>query len=301
MNRWFFNTIASTLAYLSRIFEKISRHLAMSAFRFRIPYSNSTILIGGDLIGILESDVTSKLQLRAEGYATTLASEDAHLKNVVELYFLTKQAIIFYDAKVSAIPTQIFNELRNALDHYMRSLILLNDEDESVSNDEQRRLKNKIKHVDKMEGHLQRALLDVVKLGCARINEEVDKTHSRFGEKAVSAAKEGQYAIQVFGALNRAEDLLIEAKSTEAALGGNNDKNIRHAFIKAFAAYVSVSDFQKKNLPSLWYARFTLLRLSLWIVIMSILGKLAYDLFTHTSFRTELIAYIANLLGLSVK
>ena len=300
INRWFFNVITSTLAYLSRIFEQISRYLAISAFRLRIPHSKSTIEIGGDLVGILESDVTNKLQLRAEGYAKTLSTEDAHLKNAVELYFLTKQAIIFYDAKVSAIPTQIFNELRSALDHYMRSLILLN-ENGTVPADEQQRYKNKLKHIDKMEGHLQRALLDVVKLGCARINEEVDKTHSRFGEKAVSAAKEGQYAIQIFGALNRAEDLLIEAKSTEAALGGKNDKNIRHAFIKAFAAYVSVSDFQKKSLPSLWYASFTVLRFGLWIIVLTIMGKLAYDLFARTSLRTELITFFASLFGLTIK
>lgn len=300
INRWFFNALASTLAYFSRSFEKVSRTLAISAFRLRIPHSKSTLAIGADLIEPLEIANANKLKQRAKEYALTLAVEDQYLQNTVELYFLTKQAIIFYDAKVSAIPTQVFNELRNALDHFMRSLILLN-EDGTTLLDVESRKKNKYKHIEKMEGHLQRALLDVVKLGCARINEEVEKTHSRFGKKAVSAAKEGQYAIQIFGALSRAEDLLIEAKSIEAKLGGGNDMNVRDAFIKAFAAYVSASDFQKKSVPSLWYAKFVLLRFGIWVLVLSIIGKLAYDIYTHTTLRDVILRYIVDLLNLAMK
>ena len=70
-------------------------------------------------------------------------------KKIAETYFLLKHATSLYEAHSKVLPIQVFNEMRNALDHFVRSLIQDGDEEGA--------------HINKMEGHLQRALFDISK------------------------------------------------------------------------------------------------------------------------------------------
>jgi hypothetical protein len=77
--------------------------------------------------------------------ASLVSEQDQELKDAVYLYFLTKQAASIYEAKIQYLPLQVYNEMRNALDHYFRAVI---------SKD-----KSRLSHIGKMEGHLQRAFV----------------------------------------------------------------------------------------------------------------------------------------------
>ncbi|MBE0491312.1 MAG: hypothetical protein IBX44_03560 [Sulfurospirillum sp.] len=67
-------------------------------------------------------------------------------KQSIFLYFIARYFVSVHEAKFGTIPIQVWNEYRNALDHFFRNL---------TNNDPA--------HIGKMEGHIQRAVLDILK------------------------------------------------------------------------------------------------------------------------------------------
>lgn len=174
--------------------------------------------------------------------AESLDTADIKLKEAVYLYFLTKQAASIYEAKINYLPLQVYNEMRNALDHYFRALVTSNQE-------------RKASHIGKMEGHLQRAFLDITKLTCAGTMENIDRTHNRIGDKPISLVNNGEY-IKFFTNLKvHAENKLIKAKRLEYSLGDGNESNVRDSYIEALTAHILTYNFYKENLPNLYWGK----------------------------------------------
>ena len=273
--------------------ERVIRSLDTYVYKVQIRYSNSTKRVADDLLAS-NGDQTDLLYGRADEYAKSLEIRDEDLKEVVRVYFLAKQAIIYYDARVSSIPTQVFNELRNALDHYIRSIIFVDASD--VDRGAYRK-----RHINKMEGHLQRAFLDVCKLGCGKISDQIERIHKSFGEKAISKARDGFYARDIYAMLGVAESRLIEAKQSEASLGGDNDDAVRRKFVSAFAAYVNASKYQRDNIASLRWAKSLFIGGLLKILLIAIAGKIGYDIVAETPYMKAMIQFAAKHLEVFVE
>lgn len=288
------NAYKNILYSLARKLEQISFFLYQKATRVRNVNSNSIRKISAELAQSGKKAREAILN-RARTYSSSVPKEFSNLKEIVELYFIVKQSVIFYDAKVNSLPTQVFNELRNALDHFIRSLILL-DENGNVSEDESRRAPYIESQLLKMQGHLQRALLDITKLGCGKIDEKITKDHQRFGNRAVARANNGEYAIDIFSLLDNAEKLLIDARNEEANLGGNNDLSVRNKFIDAFSAYVAAYDYHASNIPKLWWSRSTLYIYATYALSLSILIKLTYDVFSYTPYFKRFVMFLVEKL-----
>jgi hypothetical protein len=166
---------------------------------------------------------------------------EIELREAVYLYFLTKQAASIYEAKIKYLPLQVYNEMRNALDHYFRALI---SEGGSRSS-----------HIGKMEGHLQRAFLDITKLTCAASMEIIDRTHKRIGETSISLVNNGDYIKTITNLKVNAEETLIKAKLGEYSLGNGGESSVRDNYIEALAAHNLAYSFHKKNLGNLRWGR----------------------------------------------
>jgi hypothetical protein len=178
----------------------------------------------------------------ARQLSESLDENDQELKEATYLYFLTKQAASIYEAKIQYLPLQVYNEMRNALDHYFRALI---------TEDTNRRSS----HIGKMEGHLQRAFLDITKLTCAATIEEIDLTHKRIGEKGINFVNNGEYIKFITNLKINAEDKLICAKRSEYTLGDGGEHSVRDNYIEALSAHILVHNYYKNNLGNLEWGR----------------------------------------------
>ncbi|MFZ3047978.1 MAG: hypothetical protein WA151_18850 [Desulfatirhabdiaceae bacterium] len=288
------NSYKDTINFVAKKFEIIAYILYQKAQRIRNSNSNTIRTISADLAQ--SGDKAQKAILnRAQTYSSSVSIDYSNFKQIVELYFVVKQLIIFYETKVNSLPTQVFNELRNSLDHFVRSLILLDDLGHP-SQDESRRTAYMKSQLSKMEGHLQRALFDIAKLGCGKIDEKITEDHKKLGTLAIARANNGEYAIDIFSLLDNAERSLIDARNEESKVGGENDLLVRNKFIEAFSAYVVAYDYHKKNLAKLYWSRSTLYVYTVYGLILSILIKITYDAFSYTPYFRVLVTYLARKL-----
>ena len=64
----------------------------------------------------------TKEELLAEAQKQAQRVEEFNLKKATKLYFLARYFVAVYESRFSQIPIQVWNEYRNALDHYFRYL-----------------------------------------------------------------------------------------------------------------------------------------------------------------------------------
>ena len=181
-------------------------------------------------------------KFRENALKVSALANDQELKEAVYLYFLTKQAASIYEAKIQYLPLQVYNEMRNALDHYFRAVI---------STD----ASSRASHIRKVEGHLQRAFLDITKLTCAESMEIINRTHARIGEPGLSLANNGEYIKNFTDLKVNAEETLITAKLNEYSLGDGGEASVRDTYIEALSAHNLAYSFHKKNLGNLWWGK----------------------------------------------
>lgn len=161
---------------------------------------------------------------------------DESLRQATYLYFLARFLVIYYEVNFAELPVQVWNEYRNALDHYFRSVT--EKEDAEV-----------IKHRNKMEGHLQRAVLDICKIIC-------HKTEGRFAEtlesevlQALKLVDNGDFYPKLCDMFGSAKNAFIEAKAWDLRLGdgAHNDRGIVGKYLDAFYSYRGAEDFLHQN------------------------------------------------------
>lgn len=195
----------------------------------------------------------------------SLLDSDAELRDAVYLYFLTKQAVSLYEAQINYLPLQVYNEMRNALDHYMRAII----QPTGLANLGQRRQN----HIKKMAEHLQRALLDVIKLTCAAMVEKIDGTHKRLGETALSLTMDGEYIKQITQRRMHAEQQLVNAKLIEHQLGNGTEVDVRNAYLKALSFHVLAYKYYQDCLGHLHWGRAKYLSLKGTTLVVTIISS----------------------------
>jgi hypothetical protein len=126
----------------------------------------------------------------------------------VFLYFIARYFVSVYEAKFGAIPIQVWNEYRNALDHFFRHTT-----------------NTQSTHLKKMQGHLQRAALDILKIYCHSVQEKIKLLKSEFDTDIIKLVDNGQFYKNLNINMKKSEDLFIIAKVQDNSLGDDSHTN----------------------------------------------------------------------------
>ncbi len=114
--------LAITLIAIARYINRIQNTLISLSDKVYVPgntVNQSTLEIVEQLSNDPEDFKKFALEL-----SESLSEKDQELKEAAYLYFLTKQAASIYEAKIKYLPLQVYNEMRNSLDHYFRAIIV---------------------------------------------------------------------------------------------------------------------------------------------------------------------------------
>ena len=235
------------------------------------------------LISVLTSKPDEFCEI-AKTVSEGISENDLELKDAVYIYTLTKQTLAVYEARHSHIPLQVYNELRSALDHYMRAISFAEGD-----------LTVRSSHIKSMSGHIQRAFLDVCKLSCVQVVEKINKFHRLVGDKAVSIAKDGEYIKEITEKLTEAELLFAKAKQKEYEIDGKKQKadansDVRSSFVLALSAHAIALSYFQENKARLMFCKakaWTLAGIGAFVGIFigfvsTFSGKLFAENFSHT-------------------
>ncbi len=176
-----------------------------------------------------------------------LATEDRdRYGDLIEIYFMLKETSAIYEAFGEALPLQIYNEMRNALDHFSRSLVppvLLDRDANRESIPEHRKYQ-----IQRSTGHVQRALFDVIKLCCSFFDKEYARRHKLVPRKALALVNGGDYIREATRLQVAARQAYIEARQKDAHIGkeGANTEVIR-AYCQALIAHMQLNKYQTEN------------------------------------------------------
>jgi len=120
-------------------------------------------------------------------------------------YFIARYYVAVFESRFAHIPIQVWNEYRNALDHFFR---FQTTEDKDSSN-----------QIKKMEGHLLRATLDVLKIFCHKSLEDIEKEFSKHDLAILSLVDNGGYLTELTLNKNKAQECFELAKTQDSRLG----------------------------------------------------------------------------------
>lgn len=163
----------------------------------------------GDIAGTSFENLIEKAKNQSE-----LVPES--LRRTVYLYYLSRYLLSLYEVTFSEIPDQVLNEYRNGLDHLMRFLSSGDD----ISQDDKHR------NLSKMEGHMQRALLDLCKHYAYGTENWVDEFEKSWGGMEVlSLVSNGEF-VRKWGEMRQfIHDPFMAAKTEDSYLGEDASSN----------------------------------------------------------------------------
>lgn len=150
------------------------------------------------------------------------------LNQSTKLYFIARYFVAVFESRNGQIPIQVWNEYRNALDHYFRHIT-----DSYKEEDVERK-----SHLAKMEGHLQRAVLDVLKLLCHKTQEAVSEEKDGHLLEVLRLVDSGEFIEKFNKDYNAAVKLFSFAKISDLNLGDDaatNTEILGHYLDAAFA------------------------------------------------------------------
>lgn len=155
------------------------------------------------------------------------------LKPCAYMYYLARYLVSVFEARHHDLPIQVWNEYRNALDHFMRHVSLV--EPDHIYDD-------KHQHISKMETHLQRAVLDVSKLLCVRSGAMIDKELESWGKDALDLVDGGRLLTEINTVHEEAIALFEKAKINDGQLGDNIDANkcVLYNYLDSYFKYRAV-------------------------------------------------------------
>lgn len=143
--------------------------------------------------------------------ATEIAAKaPTEYQHSVYLYFIARYFVAVYEAIYSEVPIQVWNEYRNALDHFFRSITRTSEEKKQLS---------------RVEGHLQRAVLDISKIYCHRTEERFESTLSTYKVADLRLVDSGVFYRVLLDKHDEARDIFTRAKTTDNRLGEDRGTN----------------------------------------------------------------------------
>ncbi|ORU95111.1 MAG: hypothetical protein A6F71_10635 [Cycloclasticus sp. symbiont of Poecilosclerida sp. M] len=146
-------------------------------------------------------------------------------KHSTYLYYIVRYFVSVFESRYGAIPLQVWNEYRNALDHFFR--YLTNNADNQVN--------GQPRQLSKMEGHLQRAALDIMKIHCHKTKDSVSEMKKSYKPEVLQLVDNGDFFTYLISETNRAEQLFEEAKIYDSNLGetASLDKEVLEKYLEA--------------------------------------------------------------------
>jgi hypothetical protein len=179
----------------------------------------------------LAEPVETKTELLAKA-AKVAEFAPPDMRRMVELYYLTRYMVVLHEANFDAIPIQVWNEYRNALDHLIRHLTNVGGG-----------------HVKSMEGHIQRALLDICKLHCHRTNDLITLKLNEIDAKVLSLLDNGAFAQNLREKHDVARELFINAKTIDLALGDDamQNKKVLDQYLDATYSHFEVLELLRSR------------------------------------------------------
>lgn len=142
-------------------------------------------------------------------------SASAPLRRCVYLYYFARYLVSLYESVFSEMPGQILNEFRNGLDHAMRYFSSGGD----LQADDGHR------NLQKMEGHLQRAVLDACKYLSYDYSEWAARFEKKHGAGVLALVSNGEFWEELQRGKEEAESSFEKAKLADAGLGEDSAQN----------------------------------------------------------------------------
>ncbi len=188
----------------------------------------------------LSINSASELLVRAENQSNKLNESNSEYQRIVELYYIARYFVALFESREQSLPIQVWNEYRNALDHFVRHLTLTKD----ISKEDQHQ------HLQKMEAHIQRAVLDISKFLCLYF----DGFYSSIKNKeALSMVSDGELLTDIEKAYTKSRDIFEGAKMLDSNLGedANANTEVLAGYCDAVFAYKKIEDLYDQNLEKI--------------------------------------------------
>ena len=188
---------------------------------------------GENLLALSLGDILTKAEAQAE-------QAPSILQRSVRLYYFTRFVFSLYESSFKEVPGQALNEYRNALDHFMRFAPSLNTEllvDDSHHN------------LHKMDGHLQRAALDVCKTYIYRELQRIDEFEQKHNNAILVMVTDGKFLEEFQRQKQEAKKSFEHAKIADLNLGEDFPKNdeILNNYITATQRHIDLHSFLEDN------------------------------------------------------
>lgn len=207
--------------------------------------------------------------------SNSILPNDEELQEVIYLYSLAKRAIAIYESRAHHLPIQVYNEMRNALDHYLQALYVTSD----FKRDQ---LEYRAQQIKYMQKHMHRALIDVIKLVCAEIAEEIQNRRRELHDKSLTLVHDGKFLGELELKKQIAETTMVHAKTVEYTIKCVEDddpyKNITSvtdSFLATLIAHLDYHDFFRQNLIPAYHGLALWLRLNVRnTLVVTVVGGL---------------------------
>lgn len=231
------------------------------------------------------SERVKKFKSRPEAISKSILPNDEELSKVIYLYSIARAVIAILEARIHRLPLQVYNEMRNAFDHYLQAIIVTKD-----SKNEQ--LEYRKEQILYMEKHIQRALLDVIKVLCAEIYLNIKNRRKELHTKSLALVNDGKFIGELENKILAAEEAMIHAKTTEylgrfkAKESGESPSNdVCDSFLRVMILHLDLDDFFREKTQDIYWgvAKFIALNtktiaVSLIIVVVGgVSGKIIWD------------------------
>ncbi|MDX9902348.1 MAG: hypothetical protein RBT22_12750 [Aliarcobacter sp.] len=183
----------------------------------------------------------SKEELIKKAEETSSVIKNTNYKESIYLYFIARYFVSLYEAKFGTIPIQVWNEYRNSLDHFFRDLT-------NPDNN----------HLKKMSGHLQRAVLDILKLYCHSIQEEVKKLKNDIKPEILRLVDNGDFSKKLDIDINKSNELFATAKIKDSSLGDDShtNKEIIGNYLDAVYSFDTTHSYINEKFQDIDYAKY---------------------------------------------
>jgi len=162
---------------------------------------------------------TTKNQLRLYPDVNSLMSQaeaesqksEANFVESTKLYFIARYFVAVYESRNHEIPIQVWNEYRNALDHYFRWQTSGADTDSN--------------HLSKMQRHLLRACLDILKIFVHKTLTTATEWRNSYDRKVLELVDNGEFFYRIVALEREIGQFYETAKVLDAGLGDDDDEN----------------------------------------------------------------------------
>lgn len=154
-------------------------------------------------------------------------------RETVIMYFMARYLVATYEARFDQLPIQVWNDLRNGLDHFMRYI--------SHPSDGQKH------HINKMRGHIQRAVLDTCKFICHEGKSYIDSLIKQDGVSCLRLVDNGDFYDNIRSRTALATKNFVLAKAADHGLadGGPEDMEVVRSYLEpCFETLNIISDYQ---------------------------------------------------------